>query len=146
MSTRRGSLGWWRGITVLALLAGDCGGDDPAGGGDRVDLGTVELHGAVTRPAGLSLRASQLRVVNGAGAAAVTADGSFDVVTYGGGRQLAFVAPPSDNPLLMGWLDGAHTTIDARSTGEVRPARTTTTTCSPAASTVGRSSSPTRPI
>jgi hypothetical protein len=108
-------------LTVL-LSACSSGGD---GGGNApppvsaTSLPTGSLTGTVSLPSGLTTNITTLKVTNSLATSGVSADGSFALTGFTGGKHLAYVVGPSGKPMLLGWLDDTHTTLNARSTAEV---------------------------
>ncbi|MGB5813009.1 MAG: hypothetical protein WBG86_20925 [Polyangiales bacterium] len=95
-------------LTIAFGLALSCGGS-----GDGVSYETVS--GQVELPGGLTAA----EVLNARGAAVVAADGSFDLETTEGARQLAVAVSATGEPLLMGWFGPDASTLSTRSTAEV---------------------------
>jgi hypothetical protein len=114
----------------IALLASCGGGSSHAGATDAGnDAGTLDggtsfpttmtQSGTVQLPAGVTVPLQSLTVQGSLDNVAVSSSGAFSITTYSPGAQLVAVLSPSGNPMLMGWLDASHTTIDAESTAEV---------------------------
>ena len=80
---------------------------------------TSTFTGSVALPSGFPLSASQLTVLTSIGSVTPSANGSFTVPVYTTGSQMAIVAAPSGNPLMIGWLDATHSTITPGTTAEV---------------------------
>jgi hypothetical protein len=93
--------------------------DDDEDGGAGGAARTVERHGTAALPSGVNLELAGLTVQSSAGKAKLDAAGEFTLTALAGGAQLAIVLSPEGNPMLLGWLDAEHATIDAHTTAEV---------------------------
>lgn len=122
-------------LVGAAMLAGCGGGGDSAapvadgGGGDTgsapiasllVPVVTASARTAtVVVPPGVALTADKLTVITSVGSATPNAAGAVSVPAYDNGPQLAIAKNAAGNPVLMGWLDAAHTTLSAATTAHV---------------------------
>lgn len=80
---------------------------------------TTPVSGLVMLPSGASLAPASLRLETGIADVPVGADGSFLASALPGGVQLAAAHAPNGSPVLMGWFDGPHHALTARTTAEV---------------------------
>ena len=111
-------------LLTLSLLGG-CGGGGtnypPVADTTPIVAVVPTTTTAVTveMPSGVSLGADKLSVVTSIGAATPDASGAVTLQHYANGEQLAAALSPSGSPMMMGWVDTAHTTINAATTAQV---------------------------
>ncbi len=80
---------------------------------------TTPVPGMVTLPTGASLAAATLRLETAIADVPVGADGAFLASAEPAGVQLAAAHAPNGAPVMMGWFDGSHHALSARTTAEV---------------------------
>lgn len=85
----------------------------------RYLVATTPVSGTVTLPAGSSIELATLRVQTGIADVPVAPNGAFTASALPGGVQVAVAEAPSGAPLLFGWFDAAHRTLNARTTAEM---------------------------
>ncbi|MEI7833795.1 MAG: hypothetical protein WCJ56_11445 [bacterium] len=78
---------------------------------------TNDFAGTVQVPAGASSTSNT--VVTGMGSTPVAKDGTFSVPVITGGTQMGMVTDAAGDIILLGWLTGQKSTINARTTAEV---------------------------
>jgi hypothetical protein len=84
-----------------------------------LSLPTASQSGTVVLPAGSGITPSSLTALNSLGHTSIASNGSFSLTTFSGGPQLTTIVDKNGNPLLIGWLGPASTTIDVNSTAAV---------------------------
>ncbi|MBN1345648.1 MAG: hypothetical protein JXQ73_23350, partial [Phycisphaerae bacterium] len=70
-------------------------------------------------PEGSGVDPTKLTVMSSVGTATPGSDGSASVEVIEPGPQLAVVLSPGGKPMLLGWLDDYHPSLDCRTTAEV---------------------------
>jgi hypothetical protein len=120
---------WMRAATLVACAAlvvaqTSCGGDHAAAPVATTSplqiYGTAANSVTVTLPQGTSVTPEQVTVITSVSKKTPAANGSVSIDAYAaGGSEIAVVLSPKGTPMLLGWLDANHHTIDASTTAEV---------------------------
>jgi hypothetical protein len=120
---------WMRATALVAgaallMAQTSCGGDH--GATPVATTAAVQIYDTasnsvtVTMPQGTSVTPEQATVITSVSKKTPAANGSVTIDAYaGGGSEIAVVLSPKGTPMLMGWLDATHHTIDASTTAEV---------------------------
>jgi hypothetical protein len=108
---------------LVASLGVSCGShSNSAGstdGGSTNDLfATTTRSGTVKLPSGTHIDVQTVTVQGTLAHVQPSTSGAFSMTAYASGPQLVVVLSPAGNPMLMGWLDATHTTVNAESTAE----------------------------
>ena len=81
----------------------------------RLNLTTTIIQGTIALPTGVSVSPTVLTVSSSVGTATPDATLRYSLEAFSGTPQLAIVTTTAGNPLLLGFVDSTHTTIDTAS-------------------------------
>ena len=101
----------------LVLSSCTCGSGKQIKDIKPTPLTTTTITGTIELPGNLSLAGQ--KIVNSLGTASVGNNGQFKLKAVANSRQFTIVESASGNPMLLGWPDGQHQEINARTTAEV---------------------------
>ena len=105
-------------VLVLTGCSGGGGGSSSTGNGNPLNLTVTAATGSLTLPTGATVDTKSLTVVNSLGETQPAADGTFSTSTYTDGPALSAAFTADGKPLLLGWLGGTHTALNANTTAE----------------------------
>jgi hypothetical protein len=80
---------------------------------------TQGFTATVVLPSGVNLPLDALTVIDSITQTTPDSSGTFTLPQYSGGPQIVFVQAPDGSPILAGWMDANHTTVDSGTTAEV---------------------------
>ena len=126
LRVRMRTLGFVTTVAVAGWLINGCSGGTPIPAASSTSAGaafsfapTIQYSGTVTLPSGSGLTPDKLQVIDSVGMATPQSSGKFTIPAYNDGSIVAIAQSPAGNPMMMGWLDGTHTTISADTTAAV---------------------------